>query len=166
MKCLVSQWMEKEGNLLSEDKLIRINEAKPEYGSMMLVSPTVEIAPGGFLNKRNKVAFIAGTVEDLKAVIEEYKLKAGTDYSKVFGEHKIITVEKLESEVGPRDGFSEKINPTTEETLTCEGEPIMRRTYLVPETAEAVDTLIEHDREEDVVQADPSKVEFEKAGGN
>lgn len=162
-KCLISAWTEKEGVDLSADKLIRINPAKPEFGSMMLVSPTVVIAPGGFLNKRNITGFIAGSVEDLKAVVDEYKLKAGMDYSKTFGEHKIITVEKLQSECREdgKDGFKAKINPTTEEELTCEGEPIMRRTYVVQDTPEAMtDVYIDHDREDDAVLADPAKQEF------
>ncbi len=161
-KCLISAWTEKDGNDLTDDKLIRINPAKPEFGSLMLVSPTVVIAPGGFLNKRNITGFIAGNVEDLKAVVSEYKLKAGMDYSKVFGEHKIITVEKLESEcrADGKDGFRPKMNPTTEEELTCEGELIKRRTYIVQDSLEAVDVLIDHDREDEGVVVDPAQEEF------
>jgi len=160
----VAAWQEKSGNTLTDDKLIRINDNKPEYGSMMVAQTVREFAPGGFTNKRNKVAFIAGTVEDLKEMVKENGLKADSDFGKAFGPHKIITVEKLESEVGPRDGFSEKMNPTTEETLTSGGETIMRRTYLVPDASEAIDVLIAHDRAEDAVSVDPAIKEFQAAG--
>ena len=167
-KVLISEWTVKDGNTLTEDKLIRINDNKPEYGSMMVSCQVREFAPGGFTNKRNKVAFIAGSVEDLKEMVKDDNLKAGTDFGKVYGAHKIITVEKLESEVGPRDGFTVKKHgdpDRRDEVLTCGGEVIMRRTYLVPASNEQlVDILIDHDREEDAVAVtDPAVAEFSGA---
>jgi len=162
---LIAQWDEKKGqNTITDDKLIRINDNKPEYGSMMVTHKTREFGMGGFTNPKTRVAFIAGTVEDLKVMIKENKLVAGSNFSDAFGDHKIIAVEKLESEVGPKDGFSEKINPTTGEILTKDDEKIMRRTYLVPTANEnLVDVLIEHDREEVEVEADAAKAEFTAA---
>lgn len=164
MKIRVAKWNQKEGNTLVAGDLVRVNDNKPEYGSMMVVSETREFSPGGFTNKRTKVAFIAGRVEDLEDMIQFDHLREGSDFNKIYGEHKIVTVEKLESEVGERDGFQEKINPSTGEVLTKDGEAIMRRTYLVPETSELQDTLIEHDREEVDAEPDPAIAEFQAAG--
>ena len=163
MKISVVKWNEKEGNTLTDDKLIRINDNKPEYGSMMVVSEAREFALGGFTNKKTRVAFITGLVEDLEGMIEEHKLKDGSNFNQVFGEHKIVVVEKLASEVGERDGFSEKINPTTGEVLYKGGEVIMRRTYLVGAASELADTMIEHDR---VPATDEAIAEFQGEAAN
>ncbi len=161
---LITAWQEKEGNTLNESKLIRINDNKPEYGSMMVSVQTREFSFGGFTNPRTRVAFIAGTVEDLEKMIKQHKLEAGTNFSKKFGEHKIVTVEKLESEVGPKSGFTTKMNPSTKEILTSGGETIMRRTYLVSATNEKVnDILIDHDKDEDAAAFDPAVEEFQAA---
>jgi len=160
-KINVAAWQEKEGNTLTDDKLIRINDNKPEFGSVMVSSQVREFAPGGFTNKRTKVAFITGRMEDLKEMIKDHKLKNGSDFNAIFGDHKIVTVEKLETQVGPKDGFSEKMNPTTGEILTSDGVTIVRRTYLVGETSPMVDVLIAHDRDE--VAADPAVKEFDAA---
>ena len=163
MKCIVSKWEEKDGaNKLTANGLIRINDNKPEFGSLMLISQTVTVS-NGFLNKRNKVGFVTGRVEDLEDVIKSYRLKEGTDYSDVFGPHKIVTLEKVESEVPENMGFREKINPTTEEVLTKDGEPIYWRTEVVPENSEIVDVLLQHDTEPVTATADPATAEFKEA---
>jgi len=158
MKCLVAMWNVKEGNTLTENKLIRINDNKPEFGSLMLISPVTELSAGGFLNKRNKVAFIVGRVEDLQTTITEFKLKEGTDFSVAVAPHRIVTLEKLESEVQENEYYREKINPSTGEVLTKDGETIMWRTEVVAENSEIVDRKIVHDREP--VAADAAVAEF------
>ena len=93
MKLIVSKWEKKEGNDLSDNGLIRINPEKPEYGSLMLTSPVVTLG-NGFINKRTKVGFIVGTVEDIEAIIKEYGIKEGSNWSELFGTHRIVTLEK------------------------------------------------------------------------
>lgn len=160
MKCIVSKWEEKDGaNKLTANGLVRINENKPEFGSLMLIAQTVTLS-GGFLNKRNKVGFITGRVEDLEATIKAFNLKAGTDYSVAVGTpHKIVTIEKVESEVGDELGFREKINPSTEETLySKDGEAIFWKTEVQAGGDDLQDVLVDHVREP---ATDPAVAEFQ-----
>ena len=161
MECLVAKWQEKDGaNTLTAKGLIRVNDNKPEFGSLMLVTPNVVTINNGFMNKRNKVGFITGRIEDLKDVIKHYKLKEGMDYSVIFGAHHIVTIEKLESDVPENQGFRIKINPQTEEELTKYGEKIYWKTEVVPEGSDVVNSFISHDREDDTGQIDPATEEF------
>jgi hypothetical protein len=151
MKLTVAKWEEKEGNTLSENGLIRINTDKPEYGSLMLVAVVVTLS-GSFANKRNKVGFITGAVTDLEAIIEEYGLKEGSDYSELVSPHRIVTLEKVQSDVpidknGGNSGYKEKINPETNETLTKFGEPVFWKTEVVDEGSDIQNEYILHDRE-------------------
>jgi hypothetical protein len=161
MKCVVTKWNEKEGNELTANGLIRINSNKPDFGSLMLMSTVVTLS-NGFLNKRNKVGFIVGSIEDLEATIAEYKLREGTDYSVAVAPHRIVTLEKLESELGEELGYREKINPTTGEVLTKDGETIMWKTEVVPEGSDIVDRLIQHDVEAPAA-VDPATADFKEA---
>ena len=163
MKCVVTKWNEKEGNQLTANGLIRINPNKPEFGSLMLMS-VVTTLTNGFMNKRNKVGFVVGSIEDLEGAIEEYKLREGTDYSAAVAPVRIVTLERVESEVPENQGYREKINPTTEETLTKDGEPIYWKTEVVPEGSDIVDVLIQHDVEEvTATTPDPATAEFKEA---
>jgi hypothetical protein len=160
MKCLVTKWNEKEGNTLTENKMIRINDNKPEFGSLMLISPVTELSPGGFLNKRNKVGFIVGRVEDLEATLTEFKLTDGTDFSVAVAPHRIVTLEKLESQVQENEYYREKINPSTGEILKKDGDTIMWRTEVVAEGSDIVEVKITHDRQP---VADAAVAEFVEA---
>ena len=144
MKCIVTKWNEKEGNELTANGLIRVNTKKPEYGSLMLMAVVVSLS-GSFMNKRNKIGFIVGNVDDLKAVIEEYKLVAGTDYSVAVSPHRIVTLELLKSNTPEDQGYREKINPSTGEVLVKAGDPIMWKTEVVAEGSDVVESLIQHD---------------------
>jgi hypothetical protein len=161
MKCIVSKWEEKDGaNKLTANGLIRINENKPEFGSLMLISQSVSLS-NGFLNKRNIVGFVTGRVEDLEEVIKSFNLKAGSDYSVAVGPTRIVTIEKLESELTDSDlGFRAKMNPQTGEMLTKDGEEIHWKTEVVAEGSDLVDTYIAHDRE---AATDPAVAEFQGA---
>lgn len=64
---------------------------------------------GSFLNSRNRVAFIGGTIEQLQAILKENNLVAG---SKLPG--KIIVTESL-TEMWPKQ--TSKINPQTQEAI-------------------------------------------------
>jgi hypothetical protein len=157
MKIKVTKWNAKEGDTYAANGLIRINANKPEYGSLMLMATTVVIT-SGFANARNKVAFINGEVAQLETMISEYNLREGVDFSLAVGPHRIVTLEKVESELGDELGYSVKINPTTGEILTKNGEPIYRKTEIVAEGSDIVDTVITFDREAVV---DEAKAEFE-----
>jgi len=166
MKVLVSKWADKDGaNKLDANGLIRLNDNKPEFGSLMLVTPNVISIENGFMNKRNKVAFITGRVDDLKEVIKAYGLKEGSDYSVKFGAHKIVTIEKLESQVPENQGFREKVNPQTGEVLTKNGEDIYWKTELVVENEYAMDEKIVHDKTPVTATVDESIKEFQGEAG-
>jgi len=161
MKLTVTKWKEQEDAELSADGLIRINPNKPEFGSIMLIAPVITLS-NGFMNKRNKVGFVVGELEDLEGVIAEKGIKEGTDWSVAVGPHRIVTLEKVESDVpldknGTKSGYREKINPSTEETLTKYGETIYWKTEVVAEGSDIKDETIQHDLEP---ATDESREEF------
>lgn len=145
-KLRVAKWQEKEGNQLTSNGLIRVNSNKPEFGSLMLITSSVTIT-GGFANTRNKVGFITGEVEGLKQMISEYNLREGVDFSQAVAPHRIVTLEKVESEMTEADlGYRLKINPDSGETLTKGGEDIYWKTEVVAEGSDIQDKLVQHDR--------------------
>ena len=100
-------------------------------------------------------------------MIEEFELKEGSDYSELVGPHRIVTLELVQSKVpkdknGGNSGYREKINPSSEEVMTRDGEPIYWKTEVVPEGSDLQDTLITHDRAD--AAPDPASAEFEGAG--
>ena len=159
MKLTVAKWEEKAGNQLAANGLIRINPNKPEFGSLMLIAVVASLS-NGFMNVRNKVGFIVGRVTDLTALITNFSLKEGDDYSAKVAPHRIVTLEKLESEIGDELGYREKINPTTGEVLTKNGESIYWRTQVVPEGSDIIDTFVKHDA---LVETDAAVSEFSGA---
>lgn len=147
MKLRVSKWQEKTGNKLESNGLIRLNKNKPEFGSLMLISSAVTIT-NGFANTRNKVGFVTGEVEGLKQMIKEHGLVEGADFSEKVGPHRIVTLEKVQSDMLTTDlGYREKINPSTGEVLTKNGEIIFWKTEVVAEGSDLQDTYVQHDRE-------------------
>lgn len=144
MKCIVSKWEAKDGNDLTAKGLIRLNPNKPEFGSLMLINSSITIA-NGFANKRNKVGFVVGEIETLEDMIESFGLREGSDFSVAVAPHRIVTLEKVASDVPDNQGYREKINPSTDNVLTKDGEPIYWKTEVVPEGSDITDTLIQHD---------------------
>jgi hypothetical protein len=72
--------MKLEITKFNDGSLIKVNESKPEYGSIQVRSISVT-ANDGFLNTETRVGFIAGKVEDFSKL----NLVAGQDFSKVIG---------------------------------------------------------------------------------
>lgn len=165
MKLTVAKWDEKNGqNTLAKNGLIRVNDNKPEYGSLMLLNTTVALS-GGFLNERTKVGFITGEVATLEKMVDTYGLKAGSDFSALVGPHRIVTLEKTESEIGEEKGYREKINPSSGEVLTKNGETIYWKTEIVAEGSDITDKYIQHDTEAVSVALDPAEADFSKPEG-
>ena len=160
MKLKVTKWNEKEDTTYASNGLVRVNSNKPEYGSIMLMATTVVVA-NGFANTAKKVGFINGEVDQLKDMINEYNLRDGTDFNIAVAPHRIVTLEKIQSEIGEELGYSEKINPSTGEVLTKNGEIIFRKTEVVMEGSDVVDITITHDKES--VIADEAVADFEKS---
>lgn len=146
MKLKVSKWEAKAGNELAANGLIRINPNKPNYGSLMLIAVVATLS-NGFMNVKNKVGFIVGEVKNLEALISNFGLKEGDDYSAKVSPSRIVTLEKVESEVPEGQGYRAKINPQTNEQLTKDGEAIFWKTEVVAEGSDILDTYLTHDRE-------------------
>ena len=91
--------------------VITINANKPEFGNIR-VDQTIVSMENGFLNKSNRTAFIAGKIEDLKAL----DLKAGSTL-----DGKIIRKESFEPMY---EGQSAKINPSTDEEVLVDGKNV------------------------------------------
>lgn len=158
-KLRIAKWEAKEGNTLTANGLIRVNPNKPEFGSLMLISTSLKLS-NSFANVRPKVGFIVGRVTELEGMINEYNLKAGDDFSAKVGEpHKIVTLEKVESEIPENQGYRPKINPTTGEHLTKDGEPIYWKTEVVAEGSDVHDVYLQHDTD----KVDQSISEFQNA---
>ena len=159
MKFNVIKWKEKPDTEYSEDGLVRKNTSKPEYGSMMLTSSEVTITRG-FANTRKKIGFVSGTIEELAEIITKHNLVEGSDFSALVAPHRIVVIEKVQSELNGELGYSEKMNPKTGQILSKDGEVIYRKTEVVPQGSDIVDVLITHDKEDEA--ADNAVSEFEK----
>jgi hypothetical protein len=144
MKLSIAKWKAKAGNELTANGLIRVNPNKPEYGSLMLITVVSELS-NSYLNTKNKVGFIVGRIADLESMIKAYDLKEGDDFSKKVAPHRIVTLEKLESDLEDTRGWKKKMNPSTGEILTKNDETIMWRTEVVPEGSDVYDAYIKHD---------------------
>lgn len=150
MKLIVTAFEPKEGKNYDMNNLLMLSSNDPEYASFMLVNTTVSIV-NGFLSPKKKIGFVTGETEVLKQLLSDANVKAGTDYSSIIGDHKIITVEKLASEVEDNQGFRPKINPETKKELTKDGEVIVWKTLVVPSGSDQSDEYITHDKAEVVV---------------
>jgi hypothetical protein len=159
MKLKVAKWQEKSGSKLEAEGLIRRNSNKPEYGSLMLTANTVAVNKG-YLNFKTKIGFITAKVEDLMKLIENKKLSEGSDFSALVAPHRIVTLEKVSSEMTDDDrGYTPKINPSTGEILTRGGETIFRKTEVVEQGSDVIDLLVSHDT---VPVVDQANTEFIK----
>ena len=163
MKLNVTKWKEKADTEYSEDGLIRKNTVKPEYGSMMLVAIEVVIT-NGFVNTKKKIGFISGKYDEMVDMIMKHNLVEGSNFSISVSSHRIVILEKLESELDGELGYSEKINPSTGEILTKEGEIIYRKTEVVEEGSDVKDILITHDKTVDVQDDAKSEFKTQKQG--
>jgi len=157
MNIKVTRWKEKPDVEYVADGLVRINPNKPEYGSIMLMALVVTVNEN-FLNNRHRVAFVTGEVDDLKEMVQEYELVDGDDFNEKFGPHRIVVLEKVQSEIGEEKGYSEKKNPSTDQILSKDGEVICRKTLLVAEGSDIIDVLVSHDKEADF--SDEAREEF------
>lgn len=144
MKLNIMKWKEKPDTEYSKDGLIRLNSNKPEFGSLMLATIITTIN-NNYLNKRVRVGFVTGRVEEIEDLILQNKLVEGSDFSAMIAPHRIVVLEKLASKVGNELGYNEKINPKTGEVLSQKGDVIVRKTMVVEEGSDIVDVMISHD---------------------
>ena len=114
----------------------------PEFGYIR-VQQTVTSFEDGWANVGNRSAIIRGRVENLKQL--NYKE----------GQTLPGKIHVVESTTAPYDGADPKINPSTGEILTSNGQPIYREAYYT-QNLQKTDQLIEHDS---VTQENPQNAE-------
>lgn len=151
MKLIVTAFEPKKDKSYDMDNLLMLSTNDPEYASFMLVNTTTSIV-NGLLSPKKKIGFVTGKTKVLKQLFNDADVKAGTDYSSIIGDHKIITIEKLASEVEDNQGFRPKINPETKKELTKNGETIVWKTLVVSSASDQNDEYITHDKDEIVAK--------------
>lgn len=142
---IIKSFEPKEGTSYLNSNIIRVSQSNPEYGSIM-VQQTAFVLNGTMMNDVTRSAFINARLETLEKMCSIYRIKDGFNYSEIVGpKARIVIEERLESEL-PEDtkGFQEKINPSTGEVLTKNGEVIYRKSIVV--TDDTCDVLISHDK--------------------
>lgn len=135
--------------------LIGVNPNKPEYGSIQL--KTQSFSFGGFAAPSKIVHFLAGTVEDLKSIITEYNLKAGDDFSMKVQPSRLIVKE---STTPFYEGQKCKINPTTGEEVTSNGNPVYRETRLVEAGSSEYDEKVASTKTSVASTSDAAEAEY------
>jgi len=134
--------IEKSKSVTTESNgIIGVNPKKPEFGSIQLATTTRSF--GGFMNKSRTVHFLSGRVEELKELVDEFSLSVGDDFSKKVQPSRLIVKESVTPFY---DGQDAKINPTSGEVVTFQGEDIYRETALVGATSLEMDSKLSNDK--------------------
>lgn len=124
--------------------IITINGNNPEWGFIMLRSNVMSITPNGFRNEEKRVGRYIARVEDLVKDIETFKLKEGDNFSNKVFPVKLVIKEQLEPFY---DGQEPKINPSSGEVVTHQGQEIYRNTFVQPLDTAETDVVLSIDRE-------------------
>lgn len=134
--------LEKSNSVSTEaNGLIGINPNKPEYGSIQMATTTRSF--GGFMNKSRTVHFLSGKIEELVELVADFDLKVGDDFSKKVQPSRLIIKE---STTPFYEGQTAKINPSTSEVVTYQGEDIYRETALVAANSPETDSKLTNDK--------------------
>lgn len=126
--------------------VIGVNPNKPEFGNLQLREVSYQIT-GGFMNQVNKVHFMAGRVEHLEGLVKSANITANSDLNaklQAIGQP-AVTIKVVESTTPFYPDQEPKINPTSGEIMTHNGEPIFRNTELVNVDQYAGDELLKMD---------------------
>lgn len=112
--------------------VIAVNPNKPEFGNIQLRETSFDIT-SSFSRVNKSVHFLPGRVEDLKLFVQEYNLTPGCDLNQkrsAKGEF-ALKIKITENTTPSYDSQEAKINPTTGEVITHEGQPVYRHSSLV-----------------------------------
>jgi hypothetical protein len=115
--------------------VLQPNPNKPEYGSIAL-EQLVFTTKNGFMNKRRRVAFIAGKVEELSEFLEVSGVKAGSSLP-----GKLIVHESFHPFF---EDQTPKVNPQTGAVMLCDGAPIYQKTFY-DESGTMLDNYVQGD---------------------
>ena len=150
----IMKYDQKEGQFYSENRLIHINSAKPEFGSIMVKStPTFRKGSVGAFGLEVRTAFYVDRVKNLQML----DLQEGQAFDEVVGESlKIVRLEQT----SPADGFRELVNPTTGEVVMAkDGTPIYWCTKIVEASSSETDITVERAAVTEIATAKVVKAE-------
>jgi len=110
----------------------------PNFGSIAVSSRTVSV--GNMANYRARWAFIVDSIDNLKAMVEDYNLAPGSDYSQKIAPARLIVLESHEPFFKDQ---SPKLYPATHkekpgEMVLSAGMPVYRQVHIVAANAETV----------------------------
>ncbi len=108
----------------------------------------------GFVSEKKKVAFKTGQLETMRALVKTHKLEAGAEMPGA----KIII---RESTTPFYEGQNPKMNPTTEEVVTVNGQPVYREGVLLPSNDSETDSYVTADTASQKVQNEIEALEKE-----
>ena len=123
--------------------IITINGNNPEWGFIMLRSTFMSITPNGFRNEEKRVGRYMARIEDLVKDVENFNLKEGDDFGRKVFPVKLVVKEQTEPFY---EGQEPKINPSTDEVITHNGQEIYRNTFVQPLDSAEPDALLSIDK--------------------
>lgn len=141
-----------------QDSIIKQVESGKNWGSIMVRNIYHGVNERGVLSTINKVGFITGRLEELESIVKKFNLKEGDDFSTKAFPVKILIVETTTPDYEGRD---KKVNPTTGEVLTYNGDPIYRYTTVVPVGSQQEDSFLMHDVTPVTAETTAQAVDFE-----
>lgn len=128
--------------------ILQPNSNKPEYGSVRL-DQTVFTYRNGFLDRRNKVTFMAGRMEALNEFLTSSNVKAGSELPGC-----LYTVESFSPLY---EGHQPKINPTNGRAVLVDSAMVYEQTYY-DETGTKTDSYLDGERTAGEVIKDPTSL--------
>lgn len=128
--------------------IITISGKNKEFGSIMLRQEKLVLSPGSNIaNIQARVAHFAGTLENLESIVENFNLKEGDNFNKIMPVDLVV-----EEQTEPfYDGQDPKINPSTGEIVTHNGQEVYRSTFIAQKGEERTDQLLRTDPSEETV---------------
>lgn len=138
------------------DSIIMKAPGNSKSGAILLRTEELAINEQGFLRDRVKVGLFKGEVTRLEELVKKTNLKEGDDFSKKVFPVKLVIKEQTEPFYSEQEP---KINPTTGEVVTCNGETVYRQTFVRNIDDDTKDVLLPVDRMEVPDTADQEKVE-------
>jgi hypothetical protein len=129
------------------------NANKPEYGSIRMEQLVFNYR-NGFLNKRNKVAFLAGKQEELNEFVTLMGLKPNVEIPGC-----LYTIERFAPFY---EGQQPKLNPTTGRACLIDGAAVFQHSYY-DASGTRQDEYLQGEAAEGYVIADPATLKIPAA---
>lgn len=140
------------------DSIIMVNKNKPEFASIMVRNDSMGLSETGFMVTEKRVGFITARTEEIEAMVKQFNLQEGDNFSAKAFPVKILVKE---SNTPFYDGQKPKINPETGEIINSGGLPVYRQTLVVPVSSPQEDEKMVTDRVEVTAATTAQAVDFE-----